>query len=259
MGFFFFRISAPYLWAVSKTFRWDFTGEFISAVSLYLFLSPFFFFFFFTFSFGQVYQRQTDKFVCRRTMMLRMNDNRFLRITCFAKCTRIMENHFQNPRTIDHSLCKLSRDCTPLKMYKFASITASFRYFSLKRVTPVLSSTLTLSTNTFALKCVPKRGFILRSSPFLHLRIFQNIILPSKILSLSVNKKKKKKSRISEHVEQENRQERGSRQDFRNWPTKVIQERSRGGREKEGGRHGLTTSAGRQFYFNKLPDAVKLK
>lgn len=88
--FFFFRISAPYLWAVSKTFRWDFTGEFISAVSLYLFLSPFFFFFFFTFSFGQVYQRQTDKFVCRGTMMLRMNDNRFLRITCFAKCTRII-------------------------------------------------------------------------------------------------------------------------------------------------------------------------
>lgn len=90
-GIFFFRISAPYLWAVSKTFRWDFTGEFISAVSLYLFLSPFFFFFFFfTFSFGQVYQRQTDKFVCRGTMMLRTNDNRFLRITCFAKCTRII-------------------------------------------------------------------------------------------------------------------------------------------------------------------------
>lgn len=89
--FFFFRISAPYLWAVSKTFRWDFTGEFISAVSLYLFLSPFFFFFFFfTFSFGQVYQRQTDKFVCRGTMLLRMNNNRFLRITCFAKCTRII-------------------------------------------------------------------------------------------------------------------------------------------------------------------------
>lgn len=102
--FFFFRISAPYLWAVSKTFRWDFTGEFISAVSLYLFLSPFFFFFFFfTFSFGQVYQRQTDKFVCRRTMMLRTNDNRFLRITCFAKCTRIMENHFQNQGMIDRS------------------------------------------------------------------------------------------------------------------------------------------------------------
>lgn len=131
-GIFFFRISAPYLWAVSKTFRWDFTGEFISAVSLYLFLSPFFFFFFFTFSFGQVYQRQTDKFVCRGTMLLRMNNNPFLRITCFAKCTRIMENHFQNPRTIDHSLCKLSRDCTPLKMYKFASITASFRYFFFK-------------------------------------------------------------------------------------------------------------------------------
>lgn len=89
-GIFFFRISAPYLWAVSKTFRWDFTGEFISAVSLYLFLSPFFFFFFFTFSFGQVYQRQTDKFVCRGTMLLRMNDNRFLRITCFAKCIRII-------------------------------------------------------------------------------------------------------------------------------------------------------------------------
>lgn len=89
-GIFFFRISAPYLWAVSKTFRWDFTGEFISAVSLYLFLSPFFFFFFFTSSFGQVYQRQTDKFVCRGTMMLRTNDNRFLRITCFAKCTRII-------------------------------------------------------------------------------------------------------------------------------------------------------------------------
>ena len=89
--FFFFRISAPYLWAVSKTFRWDFTGEFISAVSLYLFLSPFFFFFFFfTSYFGQVYQRQTDKFVCRGTMLLRMNDNRFLRITCFAKCTRII-------------------------------------------------------------------------------------------------------------------------------------------------------------------------
>lgn len=87
--FFFFGFPRPIYGPSLKRF----VG--ISPASLFLlfpfiyFFLPFSSFFFFTFSFGQVYQRQTDKFVCRGTMMLRTNDNRFLRITCFAKCTKI--------------------------------------------------------------------------------------------------------------------------------------------------------------------------
>lgn len=88
--FFFFGFPRPIYGPSLKRF----VG--ISPASLFLlfpfiyFFLPFSSFFFFTSSFGQVYQRQTDKFVCRGTMLLRMNDNRFLRITCFAKCTRII-------------------------------------------------------------------------------------------------------------------------------------------------------------------------
>lgn len=88
--FFFFGFPRPIYGPSLKRF----VG--ISPASLFLlfpfiyFFLPFSSFFFFTSSFGQVYQRQTDKFVCRGTLLLRMNDNRFLRITCFAKCTRII-------------------------------------------------------------------------------------------------------------------------------------------------------------------------
>lgn len=92
----------------------------------------------------------------------------------FIKCTRIvhsrrMQNHFQNA---DHRSSPLQIIIySPLKMYKFGSISIVPIFFFFKRVT---------LSNTFALK----RGFIL-------LHIFQNIILSSKILFLQIKKKKK--------------------------------------------------------------------